>query len=90
VSKLAIQPEPGKAGIDAFFTAKGNDVFVILPRWPGRNFKVHDLSGAKEVTLLGSNEALKFKSEGDGIAIELPVLNDDLVRESAWVLKVRR
>jgi alpha-L-fucosidase len=90
VSKLAIQPEPGKAGIEAFFTAKGNDVFVILPRWPGRSFTVQDLSGAKAVTLLGSREALRFKAEGKGIAIELPVLTDELTRQSAWVLKVSR
>ena len=38
LSKLAGQPEPGKAGIDAFFTTKGSDVFVILPRWPGQKF----------------------------------------------------
>jgi alpha-L-fucosidase len=90
VSKLAIRPEPGKAGIDAFFTAKGDDVFVILPRWPGRSFTVRDLNGAKAVTLLGSAEELKFKVAGSGIAVELPVLTDELVREPAWVLKVSR
>ena len=38
VAKLTESPEPGKAAIDAFFTAKGNDLFVILPRWPGHSF----------------------------------------------------
>ena len=90
VSKLAGRPEPGKAGIEAFFTAKGNDVFVILPRWPGRGFTVRDLSGAKAVTLLGSTEALRFKAEGSGIAIELPALTDELMSAPAWVLKVSR
>ena len=90
VSKLAGQPEPGKAAIEAFFTAKGNDLFAILPRWPGRNFLLKDVSGVKAVTLLGSTAAVKFKVKGSGVAIELPELPDELVRQPAWVLKVRR
>jgi alpha-L-fucosidase len=90
VAKLAGTPERGKAGIEAFFTAKGSDVFVILPRWPGRSFMVKDMDGAKAVTLLGSTEALKFKVEGDGVAVELPALTDELMRQPAWVLKVSR
>ena len=40
-------PEPGKASIEAFFTSKGNDVYAILPRWPGRTFAVSDLTGGE-------------------------------------------
>jgi len=90
VSKLAGKPEPGKAAIEAFFTTRGNDVFAILPRWPGRSFVLRDVSGVKAVTLLGSAEALKFKAEGNGISIQLPELGDDLLRQPAWVLKVSR
>ena len=36
VSKLVMTPASGKASIEAFFTAKGKDVYAILPRWPGR------------------------------------------------------
>ena len=36
---------PGKASIEAFFTAKGKDVYAILPRWPGRRFTVKDAGG---------------------------------------------
>jgi alpha-L-fucosidase len=86
----AIRFEPGNAGIEAFFTSKGNDVFVILPRWPRSSFTVRDSSGVKAVTLLGSNEALKFKVKGSGIAVELPVLSDGMTLQPAWVLKVSR
>jgi len=57
--KLAAKPEPGKAGIEAFFTTKGSDLFAILPRWPGRNFHLKDVTGVKAVTLLGSTAPLK-------------------------------
>jgi alpha-L-fucosidase len=90
VSKLAGAPEPGKAAIDAFFTAKGSDLFAILPRWPGRSFLLKDVSGVKAVTLLGSTAAVKFKAVSSGVSIELPELTDELMRQPAWVLKVSR
>jgi hypothetical protein len=33
VTKLTQKPAAGKAGIEAFFTSKGKDVYAILPRW---------------------------------------------------------
>jgi len=33
VNKLTDKPEPGKAGIEAFFTTKGSDMYAILPQW---------------------------------------------------------
>ena len=90
VSKLAATPEPGKAAIDAFFTSKGNDVFAILPRWPGRSFLLKDVSAVKSVTLLGSAAPVKFKAAGSGVQLELPELSDELLRQPAWVLKVSR
>ena len=88
VTKLTAKPEPGKAGIEAFFTTKGTDLFAILPRWPGRNFHLKNVTGAKSVTLLGSTAPLKFKVARGGISIELPDLPEELLPQPAWVLKV--
>jgi alpha-L-fucosidase len=88
VTKLVGKPEPGKASIDAFFTTKGNDLLVILPRWPGRNFLLKDVTGIKSVALLGSTAPLKFKSAKDGISIVLPDLPEELRAQPAWVLRV--
>jgi alpha-L-fucosidase len=90
VSKLAGEPEPGKAAIEAFFTTKGNDLYAILPRWPGRSFLLKDVSGVKRVELLGSAGTLKFKVAGNGTQIELPDLPYQLLHQPAWVLKVSR
>jgi alpha-L-fucosidase len=87
---LAAKPEAGKAAIEAFFTTKGDDLFAILPRWPGRTFVVNKLNGVKAVTLLGSTEPLKFRIVGSGVEIDLPNLSDELLRQPAWVLKVSR
>jgi alpha-L-fucosidase len=88
VTKLVGKPESGKASIEAFFTTKGNDLFAILPRWPGRNFQLKDVTGAKSVSLLGSTAPLKFKSTKEGISIALPDLPEELRAQPAWVLKV--
>jgi len=89
VTKLAAKPQPGKAAIEAFFTTKGGDLFVILPRWPGRSFHLKDVSGIKSVALLGSDTPLKFRPAEDGIFIELTELPEALASQAAWVLRVR-
>jgi len=88
VTKLTARPEPGTAGIEAFFTAKGSHVYAILPRWPGRRFFVKDVSGVTSVTLLGSPSALKFTAARGGVSIALPDLPESLLQQAAWVLKV--
>ncbi len=88
VTSLVEKPEPGKASIEAFFTTKGDDLFVILPRWPGRNFHLENVAGVKSVALLGSTALLKFKTAKSGVSIELPDLPEELLSQPAWVLKV--
>ena len=90
VSKLTNKPEPGKAAIEAFFTTRGNDVYAILPRWPGGNFVLKNVDGVKEVRLLGSAQPLKFKQEAGSVRVELGSLPEDLLHQSCWVLKVGR
>jgi alpha-L-fucosidase len=90
VTALTRKPAPGKASIEAFFTAKGRDVFAILPRWPGRRFEVRGLGAAqvKSVRLLGLEAALRFTATKDGLAVDLPDLPEDLLRQPAWVLRL--
>jgi len=88
VTNLAAKPEPGKAGIEAFFTTKGSDLFVILPRWPGQNFHLQDVTRVKSVTLLGSTAPVKFTGAKGGVSIKLPDLPEELLPQPAWVLKV--
>ncbi|MGO9239391.1 MAG: alpha-L-fucosidase [Bryobacteraceae bacterium] len=92
VSKLTAQPAPGKAAIEAFFTAKGNDVYAILPRWPGRHFTVQELGDAKvkSAALLGAGAALHFQQKAGAVRVDLPELPDELLGQPAWVLKLSR
>jgi alpha-L-fucosidase len=101
-SKLIEAPVDGKASIDAFFTAKGDNFYAILPRWPqfqfrlrqrlappGRQFTLKEYPGAKPkaLTLLGSTARLRVKSAAGKITVELPELPGDLLAQPAWVLK---
>jgi alpha-L-fucosidase len=78
------------SGIEAFFTQKGNDVYAILPRWPGGTFSVKDVTGVKSVTLLGSTAPVKLTSANGVVSIQLPELSEELRPQPAWVLKLSR
>ncbi len=88
VAELAGKPQPGMASIEAFFTAKGDNLYAILPRWPGRSFVLKDVTGVKSVSLLGSDAKVEFHSRRGGVEISLPELPEDLLGQPAWVLKV--
>ena len=92
VATLTAKPAPGRASIEAFFTAKGNDVFAILPRWPGREFTIRDAGAldVKTVSLLGGAAPLRFAKNGTAIRVELPDLPEELLGQPAWVLKLAR
>ena len=88
-AKLIAAPRDGNASIEAFFTAKGDSFYAILPRWPGRQFTLNEYTGAtpKSVRLLGSNDPLQFRFNSGTVTIELPELADALLAQPAWVLK---
>jgi alpha-L-fucosidase len=89
VGKLTEKPPAGKAGIEAFFTAKGSAVYAILPRWPGRQFVLKEAGlKPKTVTLLGSAALLKFRATALGVVVDLPELPEELQTQPMWVLKV--
>ncbi|MGD0497772.1 MAG: alpha-L-fucosidase [Bryobacteraceae bacterium] len=84
-----IDPAPGKARIETFFTSKGTDVYAILPRWPGRQFRITEGGlQPKAVTLLGSTAPLHWTAAGGAVTIDLPELPQSLLAQPMWVLKV--
>ena len=88
VTKLIEASSGGEASIETFFTAKGSNVYAILPHWSRRTLVLKDLKHAKAVTLLGSSTRLKFRSSKGGLEIELPDLSENLRVQAAWVLKI--
>jgi alpha-L-fucosidase len=92
VAALTAKPLPGKASIEAFFTKKGDAVYAVLPRWPGRRFVWKDAAALrpKAVSLLGAPGALRFTKSGATLSIELPDLPEELLGQPAWALKLEQ
>ncbi|NLH17547.1 MAG: alpha-L-fucosidase [Phycisphaerae bacterium] len=86
------QPKDGKAVKQAFFTAKPNTLYAILPVWPGKEFILRDVnpdSGVK-VSLLGRDGNLPWKKIEGGMAIDLSSIDEKQLPGSvAWTLKIK-
>ena len=65
VTDFVDRKKPGQAVIEAFFTAKGDDVYAIIPGWPGRQFVLKDAAAGPgmSVAMLGGG-GLKWSCHG--------------------------
>ncbi len=90
VTKLVGKQAAGKAAIESFFTAKGSDVYAILPEWKDGEMRITGMEPArvKSVTLLGWNESVRWTRGDHAIAVRLPGLPEALRNQPAWVLKI--
>jgi alpha-L-fucosidase len=82
---------PGQAIIECFFTAKGADLYAIVPRWPGRQLVLKDVSAraAMKASLLGTPGALKWRAKGKNVIIEMPPPTGDPAKTQwAYVVKL--
>ena len=71
IRKLIKRQSEDSAVIEAFFTRKADTLYVIVPEWPETDLPVQKIKlapGAK-VTLLGSNDSIKWNPSDDGIVI---------------------
>lgn len=88
ITKL-LQPGPGKAHIEVFFTQKGKDLFCIVPQYTPqlriRNFKATPSTSA---TILGSNKKIRLQQMGKDCLIDLSGLRPGDVSADAFVVKL--
>ena len=89
ISKMVDTPPSGFARVDAFFTAKADAVYAILPRWPEKEFVMDDIGGSVNVTLLETGDRLEAKTAGRQLRIDVPAeLRSKLPPRPAYVLKI--
>jgi alpha-L-fucosidase len=90
-----IWPMAGKALKEVFFTRKGNDIYAIVPNWPGTKLVIRDMKlkrGAR-ISWLASGKRLEWKKKGRNVEVEIPPFNPgDWTDESmyAFVLKIEQ
>jgi len=72
-----------------FYTRKGNDIYVIVTRWPENELHIPGLKSAARVSLLGCSVPVKSKSKDGNLVITPPALHPgNIPSEYAWVFKV--
>lgn len=91
ISKLVDAPQAGYSHIEAFYTAKGDIVYAILPRWPEGEIVLRDVPVASDskITLLETQDELTWRRQNDGIVISAPLeLRSKLPFRQAYVLRL--
>lgn len=92
ILKQTVDPEPGWAVKEMFFTQNEEFVFVILPKWPGKKITIQDIQANSEITLLANSKSCNWKNVGNNLEIELPEYDPNLPLENnfAYVLKIKK
>lgn len=91
ILKQTIDPEPGYAVREVFFTKKDKDVFAIVPKWPKEHLVIRDFKIADntQVSLLGSDVKIDFKQVGADLVLNVPHLTpDELPAKYAYAFKI--
>lgn len=91
ITSLVDHPRSGDAHVEAFFTAKGDTVFAILPNWPSGQIELRNISAqnGSRITLLETGDALRWSGHGNNLLITVPeALRSKLPARQAYVLKM--
>jgi alpha-L-fucosidase len=91
VTEFVDRKKPGQAVIEAFFTSKGDDVYAIVPGWPGKELMVKNVKArtGMTVSLLGGSASLRWTASGNHIAITMPEASSDAAKaQFAHVIKL--
>lgn len=95
ISKITVDPEPGYAVKECFFTTNplSKEVFAILPKWPANNrFVIKDMkikTGSK-IRLLETGELLQWKQEKGNLVLTFPTFKPNKYKsEYAYAISIK-
>lgn len=85
ILKQTVDPEPGYAVKEVFFTYKDHSLYTITPKWPGDALTIRGLNAGddSEVTLLATGQKLEWKNEGGDLIVTLPVYDPQTMGKSS-------
>lgn len=92
--KITIDPDPGYAVKEVFYTynANSNDLYAILPKYPDTGkllLKDIELPAGTTISFLSTKEQLKWKQSGGHVEIEMPAYNPNKIKAPyAYVIKI--
>jgi alpha-L-fucosidase len=78
ILKQTVDPQPGYAVREAFFTKKGEEIFAIVPGWPEEDLLIRDLEVAPgtEIHLLGTDLKIDYEQKGKNLLIKIPAIEE--------------
>jgi len=91
ILKQTVDPQPGYAVREAFFTTKGNDLYIIVPGWPKDDLLIRNLqlTSNSNISLLGTDLTLECEKNGEDLLIKIPSLQQELLPcKYAYVFKI--
>jgi alpha-L-fucosidase len=90
ITKMVDKPPAGFAQVEAFFTAKQDIMYAILPRWPENEFLLSDvIASSPKVTLLETGDRLESQVKDKQIVVKMPAdLRGKVPPREAYVLKL--
>ncbi len=76
ILKQTIDPEPGYAVKELFFTQKENDIYVISPKWTGPEIVIEGFGSIHphKVVFLATGQDVSFEKRGKNLVLKLPEL----------------
>ncbi|MBK6390124.1 MAG: alpha-L-fucosidase [Saprospiraceae bacterium] len=91
ILKQTIDPDPGYAVKELFFTTKDSNLYVILPKWNSTGkivIKGLNLNKNK-VIMVESGQVLKYKNSGPDVEVSLPVFDPNVIKSKyAYVIRI--
>ena len=95
VLKQTVDPEPGYAVKEMFFTQKNGSLYVILPKWPDNKILIKDLNAAKgaQISFLSKKGVLEWTNRGVDLEIKIPekcTYNFTTEDNYAYVIKISK
>jgi len=76
-------------GQTVFYTAKGNDLFVLTTKWQAEKLIVPGIKNFKKVSLLGSSLPVKARLKNGLLTLQPPSINpSNNPCKDAWVFKI--
>lgn len=93
ILKQTLNPGPGNARKEAFYTSGEKGFYLILPCWPENGvFRIKDMAFSPEMpaTLLADGQKIKWTQSGNDILVKFPEMNPENYQPTdqyAWVVR---
>lgn len=95
ILKQTVDPEPGYAVKELFFTQNNDAFFAISPKWPEKEMIIKDFKAHTnaKITLLATGESLTWKQIGENVVVALPTYQPNKMKTSdsyAYAIKITK